>query len=178
LRQRHRRIDYRTDNLGNHDPRCLFPGPIKILLSVAGAKKISPSDHQQLYDVVEEMKIASGLEKCPISTYRRPVTKCLCHRRDPNHAVRVHYIRLLQKLNRDELQGLSGMKFPTSNTGCSVNVDVQRPVGHNRHPFVLRFRMMMFGHFRRGQREATAARPRIAAEAGEQQLLFSSWQFD
>jgi len=27
-----------------------------ILLSVAGAKKISPSDHQQLYDVVEEMK--------------------------------------------------------------------------------------------------------------------------
>ena len=33
-----------------------------ILLGVAGAKKIQPSDHPRLYNVVEEMKIASGLE--------------------------------------------------------------------------------------------------------------------
>ncbi len=34
-----------------------------IMLSVAGAKKITRDDHPRLYNVVEEMKIASGLEK-------------------------------------------------------------------------------------------------------------------
>jgi len=36
-----------------------------ILLGVAGAKKIKPEDHPRLYNVVEEMKIASGLGKMP-----------------------------------------------------------------------------------------------------------------
>jgi len=36
-----------------------------ILLSVAGAHKISQQDHPRLYNVVEEMKIASGLPKMP-----------------------------------------------------------------------------------------------------------------
>jgi heat shock protein HtpX len=32
-----------------------------ILLSMSGAKKISRDDHPRLYNVVEEMKIASGV---------------------------------------------------------------------------------------------------------------------
>jgi heat shock protein HtpX len=36
-----------------------------ILLSVAGAKKITPDNNPRLYNVVEEMKIAAGLEKMP-----------------------------------------------------------------------------------------------------------------
>src|SRR4030042_4734267 len=36
-----------------------------ILLSVAGARKITRDDHPRLYNIVEEMKIASGLEKMP-----------------------------------------------------------------------------------------------------------------
>jgi len=34
-----------------------------ILLGMAGARKISHDDHPRLYNIVEEMKIASGLEK-------------------------------------------------------------------------------------------------------------------
>jgi len=33
-----------------------------IILGISGAKKIGPDDHPRLYNVVEEMKIASGLE--------------------------------------------------------------------------------------------------------------------
>src|SRR3972149_11880482 len=36
-----------------------------ILLAVSGARKISQSDHPRLFNVVEEMKIASGLERMP-----------------------------------------------------------------------------------------------------------------
>jgi heat shock protein HtpX len=80
-----------------------------ILLSVAGAKKISPSDHQQLYDVVEEMKIASGLEKMPdIYIIDDPSMNAFATGRDPNHAAVSITSGLLQKLNRDELQGVIG----------------------------------------------------------------------
>src|SRR5271157_165532 len=80
-----------------------------ILLSVAGAKKISPSDHQQLYDVVEEMKIASGLEKMPdIYIIDDPSLNAFATGRDPNHAAVSITSGLLQKLNRDELEGVIG----------------------------------------------------------------------
>ena len=80
-----------------------------ILLSVAGAKKISPSDHQQLYDVVEEMKIASGLEKMPdIYIIDDPALNAFATGRDPDHAAVSITSGLLQKLNRDELQGVIG----------------------------------------------------------------------
>ena len=80
-----------------------------ILLSVAGAKNISPSDHQQLYDVVEEMKIASGLEKMPdIYIIDDPSLNAFATGRDPNHAAVSITSGLLQKLNRDELQGVIG----------------------------------------------------------------------
>jgi len=36
-----------------------------IVLSVSGAKKIGPNDHPRLWNVVEEMKITSGLPKMP-----------------------------------------------------------------------------------------------------------------
>jgi len=36
-----------------------------ILLSMSGARKITRDDHPRLYNIVEEMKIASGLEKMP-----------------------------------------------------------------------------------------------------------------
>jgi heat shock protein HtpX len=76
---------------------------------VAGAKKISPSDHQQLYDVVEEMKIASGLEKMPdIYIIDDPSLNAFATGRDPNHAAVSITSGLLQKLNRDELQGVIG----------------------------------------------------------------------
>ena len=80
-----------------------------ILLGVAGAKKIQPSDHQRLYDVVEEMKIASGLEKMPdIYIIDDPALNAFATGRDVNHAAVAITSGLLQKLNRDELQGVIG----------------------------------------------------------------------
>ncbi len=81
----------------------------RILLAVTGARKIGPDDHPRLYNVVEEMKIASGLGKMPdIYIMDDPALNAFATGRDPNRAAVVITSGLLQKLNRDELQGVIG----------------------------------------------------------------------
>lgn len=80
-----------------------------ILLSVAGARKIKREDHPRLFNVVEEMKIASGLEKMPdIYIIDDPALNAFATGRDANHASVAITAGLLQKLKRDELQGVIG----------------------------------------------------------------------
>ena len=78
-----------------------------ILLRMSRARKIKPDDHPRLYNVVEEMKIASGLEKMPdIYIIDDPALNAFATGRDPNKASVAITSGLLQKLNRDELQGV------------------------------------------------------------------------
>jgi heat shock protein HtpX len=78
-----------------------------ILLRMSRAKKIKRDDHPRLYNIVEEMKIASGLEKMPnIYIIDDPALNAFATGRDPNRASVAITSGLLQKLNRDELQGV------------------------------------------------------------------------
>ena len=78
-----------------------------ILLSMSRAKKIKRDDHPRLYNIVEEMKIASGLEKMPdIYIIDDPALNAFATGRDPKRASVAVTSGLLQKLNRDELQGV------------------------------------------------------------------------
>ncbi len=78
-----------------------------ILLASAGAKKISHDDHPRLYNIVEEMRIASGLPKTPdIYIIDAPSLNAFATGRDPNKAAVAITSGLLQQLNRDELQGV------------------------------------------------------------------------
>ena len=80
-----------------------------ILLSLSRAKKISRDEHPRLYNVVEEMKIASGLEKMPdIYIIDDPALNAFATGRNSNRAAVAITSGLLQKLNRDELQGVIG----------------------------------------------------------------------
>jgi len=80
-----------------------------ILLSLSRAKKIGPDDYPRLYNVVEEMKIASGLEKVPdVYIIDDPALNAFATGRDPSRASVAITSGLLQKLNRDELQGVIG----------------------------------------------------------------------
>jgi len=80
-----------------------------ILLSVSGAKKITRDDHPRLYNIVEEMKIASGLPKMPdIYIIDDPALNAFATGRSPEKASVAVTSGLLEKLNRDELQGVIG----------------------------------------------------------------------
>ncbi len=78
-----------------------------VLLRMHGAKKIRPHDHPRLYNTVEEMKIASGLETMPdVYIIDDPALNAFAIGRDPKRAAVAITSGLLQKLNRDELQGV------------------------------------------------------------------------
>jgi len=85
---------------------ALFQGD-SIFLALSKARKIKRDDHPRLYNIVEEMKIASGLERMPdIYIIDDPALNAFATGRDPKRASVVVTSGLLQKLNRDELQGV------------------------------------------------------------------------
>ncbi len=78
-----------------------------ILLALSRAKKIKRDDHPRLYNIVEEMKIASGLPRMPdIYIIDDPALNAFATGRDPDRASVAITSGLLNKLNRDELQGV------------------------------------------------------------------------
>ena len=80
-----------------------------ILISISKARKIGPDDMPRIYNVVEEMKLACGLEKMPdIYIIDDPAMNAFATGRDKDHTAVTVTSGLLQKLNRDELQGVVG----------------------------------------------------------------------
>ncbi|MBL8765751.1 MAG: M48 family metallopeptidase [Planctomycetes bacterium] len=82
-------------------------GGSAILLTISGAKEIQRTDHPQLWNVVEEMKIASGLPRMPrVYLIEDGQPNAFATGRDPEHAAVAITTGLLEKLDRDELQGV------------------------------------------------------------------------
>jgi heat shock protein HtpX len=78
-----------------------------ILLAVSGAKKIEKTDHPQLYNVVEEMVIASGHARMPdIYIINDTALNAFAVGRNPDTAAVAITAGLLNELDRDELQGV------------------------------------------------------------------------
>lgn len=79
----------------------------KILLSVSAAKEISKEDHPQLYNVVEEMRIAANLPNMPkIYVIADPAPNAFATGIKPENSAITVTAGLLGTLNRDELQGV------------------------------------------------------------------------
>jgi len=79
----------------------------KLILASMGAKKLKKADMPQLWNVLEEMTIASGLKKMPdLYLIDDPSPNAFAvGRKEENAAVAVTS-GLLRRLNRDELQGV------------------------------------------------------------------------
>jgi heat shock protein HtpX len=78
-----------------------------ILLAVAGARKIDKADNPRLYNVVEEMSIASGLSKIPdVYIINDPALNAFATGRNKDKTAVAITSGLLEQLNRDELQGV------------------------------------------------------------------------
>jgi heat shock protein HtpX len=79
----------------------------QILLATAGARQVNHNDAPQLYNVVEEMKIASGLPAMPkVYIMDSHVPNAFAVGLKPERAAVAVTSGLLSKLNRDELQGV------------------------------------------------------------------------
>jgi len=82
-------------------------GGDSIFLALGKAKKIEKKDHPILFNVVEEMTIAAGLPKVPdIYIIDEAAPNAFATGRKPEKAVVAVTAGLLERLNRDELQGV------------------------------------------------------------------------
>jgi heat shock protein HtpX len=78
-----------------------------VLLAMSGAREVSPDVHPQLFNIVEEMKIAASLPSMPkIYIIDSPAPNAFATGTKPNRCAVAVTVGLLSRLNRDELQGV------------------------------------------------------------------------
>ncbi len=78
-----------------------------ILLAASKARPVTPEIHPRLFNVVEEMKIASGMSTMPkIYIIDDPAPNAFATGRKPENCAIAVTAGLLSRLNRDELQGV------------------------------------------------------------------------
>lgn len=80
----------------------------KLALGVSGAHEVSHDQAPQLYNVVEEMRIAAGLPMPKVYVIDSDAPNAFATGRDPQHSAIAVTRGLLAKLNREELQGVIG----------------------------------------------------------------------
>ena len=84
-----------------------FSSGSKILLAVSGAKEVTKQVHPQLFNIVEEMKIASGHPYMPkIYIIDSAAPNAFATGIKPDNTAIAVTAGLLGRLNRDELQGV------------------------------------------------------------------------
>jgi len=82
-------------------------GGKKILLALSHAKEVSPDLHPQLFNIVEEMKIASGMPAMPkVYIINEEAPNAFATGYSPKNSAVAVTSGLLARLNRDELQGV------------------------------------------------------------------------
>jgi heat shock protein HtpX len=83
-------------------------GGDKIVLASAGAKEVTAETAPQLVDVVQEMALAAGVPMPKVYIIDDSAPNAFATGRDPQHASVAVTTGLLQKLDREELQGVLG----------------------------------------------------------------------
>lgn len=78
----------------------------KLVLSMANAREIDKADAPQLYNVVEEMSIASGVPMPKVMVLETDALNAFATGNKPGNGTIVVTRGLLNSLNRDELQGV------------------------------------------------------------------------
>lgn len=87
---------------------CLtsYYGGKKVVLAASHARRVDKRYNRQLYNVLEEMSIASGLPPPELYIINDSAPNAFATGRDPQHAAIAVTTGLLDKLNRDELTGV------------------------------------------------------------------------
>jgi heat shock protein HtpX len=90
------------------------------MLGLADAREVTADQEPGLHNVVEEMAIAAGLPKPKVAVIETDVPNAFATGMDPEHAAIGVTRGLLQKLNREELQGVIGHEM-----GHVLNMDTR-----------------------------------------------------
>src|SRR3989339_1947961 len=79
----------------------------KIVLGVSGAKPIQQKDNPEVYRIVENLCLAAGLPTPKIYIINDSAPNAFATGRDPKHAAIAFTSGILEKLNKQELEGVA-----------------------------------------------------------------------
>lgn len=79
----------------------------KIVLSISGAKQIDLKSNKELYRIVENLCIAAGLPMPKVYIIEDSAPNAFATGRDPKHAAIAFTTGILEKLNKQELEGVT-----------------------------------------------------------------------
>lgn len=79
----------------------------KIVLATTGAILVKKENNKQLHNIIEELSLAAGLPKPRIFVINDSAINAFATGRDPEHAVVCFTTGALERLNRDQLQGVA-----------------------------------------------------------------------
>lgn len=78
----------------------------KLVMTMTGAKLIEQSDNPQLFNLIQEVCIASGLKMPKVAIVQDLAPNAFATGRNEDHAVIAFTTRILEVMDRDELQGV------------------------------------------------------------------------
>lgn len=162
-------------------------GGRSILLSTGGAVEADRNEHAQLINVVEEMAIAAGVPRPQVYVIPDNAPNAFATGSSPDKAAIAVTTGLLQKLNRDELQGVVAhelahirnldtrllMMMTILVGGLALLVDITRPryheptwYGHRRsNDWLLFILLAVSALFAKGLQMAVSRRREFLADA-------------
>jgi heat shock protein HtpX len=83
-----------------------YYGSDKLVLKMTGAQLITREDNPELFNLIEEVVVASGLPMPKVAIVNDAAPNAFATGRDPEHALIAFTTRMLEVMDRDELQGV------------------------------------------------------------------------
>ena len=131
-----------------------YYGSDKLVLTMTGAKLIQESDNPKLFDLVQEVTIASGLPMPKVAIVIDSAPNAFATGRNPEHALIAFTTGILDAMDRDQLQGVIAHEMAhVANRDTLVSAVAATTAGAIAIVSDMLTRMMFFGGSRDRNRE-------------------------
>ena len=128
-----------------------YYGSDKLVLTMTGAKVVTREDAPELFNVIEEVVIASGLPMPKVAIVEDSAPNAFATGRNPDHALIAFTTRILEVMDRDELQGVIAHEMShVANRDTLVSAVAATTAGAIAILSDFLMRIMFFGGGRRG----------------------------
>ena len=125
-----------------------------LVMTMTGARIIEREDNPNLFNLIEEVCLASGLKMPKVAIVEDNAPNAFATGRDPDHAVIAFTTRILQIMDRDQLQGVIAHEMShVANRDTLVSAVAATTAGAIAILSDMLMRMMIFGGGRRDDRE-------------------------
>jgi heat shock protein HtpX len=131
-----------------------YYGSDKLVLTMTGAKLIQESDNPKLFDLIQEVIIASGLPMPKVAIVIDSAPNAFATGRNPEHALIAFTTGILDAMDRDQLQGVIAHEMAhVANRDTLVSAVAATTAGAIAIVSDMLTRMMFFGGSRDRNRE-------------------------